>query len=139
VAPANLIRLAFANANERLLLLFPPPLWGRVREGGRAALESVFLQARPQFNQLQSDRFQYAVDIVKNFVIGESQNRIALGVQCSGARGIPRDFRIGRMCRAVDLDNQARLKAGEVCDEAVEDDLTSKPEASDLFPSNAIP
>jgi hypothetical protein len=67
-------------------------LWGRVREGGRANLESVILQARLQFNQLQSTGFQYAVDIVENFVIGEPQNFLALRVQCGGARSIPCDF-----------------------------------------------
>jgi hypothetical protein len=114
-------------------------LWGRVREGGHAALENIILQTRPQFSQLQSNGLQHTVEIVENFIIGEPQNAVALRLQCDGARGIPRDLRIGRMGGAIDFDNEPRLMAGEVCDEAVEDDLTPKSEAVDLFASDAIP
>ena len=119
--------------------LFPPPLWGRVREGGRAALESIVLQARPQFDQLQSNGFQRPVDVVENLVIRKSQNVVALRSQCGGARRIARAFRVGRMRGAVDFDDEPRLIASEVDDEATENDLTPKPEASDLFTPDAIP
>jgi hypothetical protein len=40
---------------------------------------------------------------------------------------------------AVDFDDKSHLIAGEVYDEAIEDDLTPKLEASDLFASDAVP
>ena len=96
--------VAAGLASSETLAPIPSPLvsrqtlrvcGGRVREGGRATLESIILQARPQFIQLQSNGFQYAIDVVENLVIGEPQNAVALRDQGGRARSVPRDFRIG--------------------------------------------
>jgi hypothetical protein len=76
---------------------------------------------------------------MENLVIREAQNVVPLRVQYSVPRSVACDFRIGRMRGAIDFDDEARVEADEVCNKAFEDDLTSKPEASDLFASDAIP
>ena len=43
------------------------------------------------------------------------------------------------MCRPIDLDEHPRVKASEVGDEAVENDLPAEPEAADLLPPEALP
>ena len=43
------------------------------------------------------------------------------------------------MRRPVDLDDDPRVKAGEVDDEAAENDLATEPEAGDLLPPESLP
>src|SRR5208282_1949655 len=49
------------------------------------------------------------------------------------------DLFVGRVRGAVDLDDRSRLEAGEVGDEAAEDNLGSEPETRDLLAPEALP
>ena len=107
--------------------------------GGRADLECLVLQARPEFNKLQPDGFQDAIDILKHFVVRKAQDIEPLCAQCGGARLIVGDFRTRRMRRPIDFDDETSIKACEIGDEGANDSLTSKLESSDLLASYAAP
>jgi hypothetical protein len=55
------------------------------------------------------------------------------------ANGIAREFRIGRMCGSIDLQNEARLVAGEIGDKGTQNDLSTEFEAADLLAPQARP
>ncbi len=118
----------------------PAPLVGAGRGGGsRRTQIAEFVNARPEFHQSQPDRLEHAVQITVHILIGEAQNVESLGSERGRARGVAVDLFVRRMSRPVDLDDHPRVKAGEVGDEASENDLAAEAEAGDLLPSEALP
>jgi len=63
---------------------------------------------------MRRDRFDHAIEIVVNFVIPEAQYAPAVRGKPSVATVVARDFRIGRMRRAVDFDDETRCVAEEI-------------------------
>ncbi len=59
------------------------------------------LDAWPQLDQLQTDRLQNAVEIVKHLVVGEAENGEALRRERGCARGVAGNLFVGRMGGAV--------------------------------------
>ena len=54
------------------------------------------LDAWPQLDQLQTDRIQNAVEIVKHLVVGEAENGEALRRERGCARGVAGNLFVGR-------------------------------------------
>ena len=97
------------------------------------------LDAWPQLDQLQTDRLQNAVEIVKHFVVGEVEKDETLRRERGGARCVVGKLFAGRMGDAVHLDDEPCVEWGEVGDVAAERDLSAKAEASDLFSPKPLP
>jgi hypothetical protein len=76
---------------------------------------------------------------VKDIIIREPQNVIALCGERGRASGVARDFLICPMGRAIDLDGHSRLEAGGVGNEAAEDNLAAEPKARNLLAPEALP
>ena len=64
------------------------------------------LNAWPQLHQLQTDRLQNAVKIVKHLVIGEAENDEALHRERGHARGVAGKLFVGRVGGAVVLNDE---------------------------------
>ena len=107
--------------------------------GSRQTQIADFVNARPQFHQPQPDRLEHPVQIAVHILVGEAQNVEPSRSERGRARGVAGVLLIRRMRRPVDLDDHPRLKAGEVGDVAVENDLAAEPEAGHLLPSEALP
>ncbi len=63
--------------------------------GGRAALNREFVRARSQSDKPHGNRLEHAIEVVKNIVIREAQNVIAL---CGGrgrASGVESNLAVG--------------------------------------------
>jgi hypothetical protein len=72
---------------------------------------------------------------MKDLVVCEPQNRIAVCPQQPAPSFVSRDFRFRRMGRAIDLDNQPHLVTGEIDDKSAENDLP--PESKPVYPMPA--
>ena len=72
-------------------------------EGWRLC-ESLF-DARPQLDQLQTDRFQHPVEIMKRLVVGETEYGEALRRERGGSGGVARKLLDGRMRCAIHFDD----------------------------------
>ena len=102
----------------------PPPSWGRVGVGVSRSSDCSAL--RPQLSQLQKDGFQNAIEIFVKFLVAEAQNNIPRLYERSVARGIAREFEIGRMRRSIDFEYKPRLEAHEVNNEAKKRNLPAE-------------
>jgi hypothetical protein len=107
--------------------------------GGRAGLNRRLVPTRSQSHEPQVNGLQHAIEIVKDIVIREAQNVIALCGEGDGASGVPSNLFVCRVGRAIDFDGNPRLEASEVGDEAAEDNLAMESEARDLLAPEALP
>jgi hypothetical protein len=99
--------------------MFPPPLRGRAREGGR-------LTSGVQ------NRFENAYGICQNVRIPKTQNAITFGREPSVALNV--SDRIG-VLPAIELDDETMLLANEVDDKRPNRRLPSKAQAHQPMPA----
>jgi hypothetical protein len=85
------------------------------------------------------NRLKHAIEIVKDVVIREAQNVIALCGERHRAGSVVSDRFVCRVGRPIHFDDQPRLEAGEVGDEASEDNLATESEGRDLLAPKALP
>ena len=76
---------------------------------------------------------------MKDIVIREAQNVIALCGERSRARGVASNLVVCCVGGAIDFDDYPRLEAGEVGTEAAENNLATESETSDLLAPEALP
>jgi hypothetical protein len=76
---------------------------------------------------------------MKNLVVREPQNRIAVRPQYLIASRVPRNFRFRRMRRAIDFDDEARVATSEIDDESKKRDLPSKSKPLNPVPTKRRP
>jgi hypothetical protein len=94
---------------------------------------------RAKFSEFQPDRFNHSFEIAKYLFVGEPQNRITVRPQYQVPSFIPRNFRFRRMSRAIDFDDQPRLVAREVNNEAAQLDLPTKSKPLNPMPAKRRP
>jgi len=102
---------------------FPPPLRGRVREGGGA--------------ERRINDFDHAIRILQDVVIPEPHDAKILRLQPSGAHRVT--HRSLTMLTTIDFDNQASTEAGKIGDIRSERDLSPKTMTVDLLASQPRP
>jgi hypothetical protein len=76
---------------------------------------------------------------VKDIVICEAQNVIPLRRECSRTSGVASNLAVRCVRRAIDFDDHPRLEAGEVGNEATENNLAAESEVRDLFAPQPLP
>ena len=103
--------------------MFPPPLWGRAREGG--SRESC---AGDLANVLDDSG-----EIRPNIVVRVSQHTIALRFEPRVTPLVARLSRLKIVALAVNLDNELRRVADEVGDVGPHGNLTAKAQAVNMM------
>jgi hypothetical protein len=116
-----------------------PPCGGGPGWGVAPDLSNGVVSARSQDDEPHVDRLEHAIEVAKDIIIRKAQNVIALRSERARASGVANNLSIGRVRRAIDLDDHPRLEAGEVGNEAAEDNLAAETKARNLLAPEALP
>jgi hypothetical protein len=79
------------------------------------------------------NRLEHAIEVVKDIVIREAQNVIALRGKRGRACDIASNLVVCCVDRPIDLDHHPRLEAGEVGNEATEYNLATESKVRDVL------
>ena len=107
--------------------------------GGRADLSRGVAQARSQRDKSHVDSLEHALEVVKDLVICEAQNVIALCGERGRASGVAGNLTVCCVGRAINFDDHPRLEAGKVGHEAAQNNLATESEVADLLAPEALP